>query len=510
MPLYLRILLLFFLNAAVLVGAAAWAAHRQMQEGIVSLLGTIVGVNIQQTAEKVYDELVSSPQSEWGAIITKFEQQHGVQCGLFEMPNTHLTGSVPALPEDVAKGMFPKMGGSSGPAMGMRPPRARPDAARDAEDGSPDRPSGNFTPPAHPSNRNPNSKAGPRDFAKGLIHTGSPARYWAVALLPPVFGNNPGPPQRLIFAIVTDSVFTTRVLFDLRPWLIALLSALLLSSLLWLPFVRGITGKLAEMTQATKLMAAGKLTTRIREGRTDEIGQLASAVNLMAGQLDGYVSGQRRFTRDIAHELCSPISRMQAAVGVLDSTTLNDRQLHYINALSDELQHMSHLVEELLQFAKTTHEGSHQFSVIVLEPLIQTVIDREIGQGDESAVSVNVPNDLIVQSDPILLSRALCNVLRNALRYASSGGPIEITAEPKNPKQICICIADHGPGVPPEALPKLFDAFYRPDEARTPDQGGAGLGLAIVKYCVEATGGTVTAHNRPSGGLEIEITQSRQ
>jgi two-component system, OmpR family, sensor histidine kinase CpxA len=432
MPLYLRILLLFLLNIAVLLGAATWAAHRQMQQGIQSMLGTMVGFNLQKATEGIYDDLLAKPQSQWGSMMEKFEQTHGVKCGLFEMPNTHIVGSEKKLPEDVAKGMFPKLGGSSGPGMrpgrGMGPPGDRPD-------GPPPRPGGGEQGPAGRS-----SKDAPRDFAKGLIRSGTPSRYWAVALLPPVLGNEPGPPRRLIFAIVTNSVFTCPLLFDLRPWLLAIGAALLFSSLLWLPFVRGITSKLSETMQATKLMASGKLTTRIREGRSDEIGQLAIAVNSMAEQLDGYVSGQRRFTRDIAHELCSPISRMQVAMGVLDTSSLNNRQRHYLDALSDELQHMSHLVEELLQFAKSTHQHDQQLTEMVLEPIIQSAIDRETGHLDDAAINVNVPNDLIVKADPILLSRALSNVLRNALRYAAHGGPVEITAQATSAQQVLITI----------------------------------------------------------------------
>jgi two-component system sensor histidine kinase CpxA len=324
-------------------------------------------------------------------------------------------------------------------------------------------------------------------------------------MLPPVFGEEPGPPQRLIFAVVTHSVFTTRLLFDVRPWLFAIGATLLLSSLLWLPFVRGITSKLAETMRATKLMAAGKLDTRIREDRTDEIGKLVVSVNHMAQQLDGYVSGQRRFTRDIAHELCSPISRMQAAVGVLDSSILNDRQRAYMDALSDELQHMSLLVEELLQFAKITQQQAYRLVDVVLEPLIQAAIDRETGQSDDESIQIHVPNDLIAKAEPILLERAISNVVRNALRYAGDSGPIEITAAATPSGKIEISIRDQGPGVPAESLAKIFDAFHRPDEARTPDKGGAGLGLAIVKHCIEASGGTVTAENRKPKGLEVKI-----
>jgi two-component system sensor histidine kinase CpxA len=125
-----------------------------------------------------------------------------------------------------------------------------------------------------------------------------------------------------------------------------------------------------------------------------------------------------------------------------------------------------------------------------------------------------VPPGLAVSAAPSLLSRAVGNVLRNAMHHAGPAGPVEISATPVASqdergadREVRLAIADHGPGVPAEALPKLFDPFYRVDEARTRDTGGVGLGLAIVKSCVQACGGSVTAHARPDGtpGLVIEF-----
>jgi two-component system sensor histidine kinase CpxA len=95
-------------------------------------------------------------------------------------------------------------------------------------------------------------------------------------------------------------------------------------------------------------------------------------------------------------------------------------------------------------------------------------------------------------------------VLRNAVRYAAQGGPIAIRASRKNGSTI-ILIADQGPGVPPDTLPRLFEPFYRPEVARARHTGGSGLGLAIVKRCIEACKGTVSARLREPQGLEVEI-----
>ena len=103
------------------------------------------------------------------------------------------------------------------------------------------------------------------------------------------------------------------------------------------------------------------------------------------------------------------------------------------------------------------------------------------------------------------LDRAIGNVLRNAARYAADAGPIQIHATQQDCNTI-IRISDQGPGVSPEALPRLFEPFYRPEAARRRTTGGSGLGLAITKRCIEACRGTVTAKLREPTGLEIVIS----
>ena len=105
---------------------------------------------------------------------------------------------------------------------------------------------------------------------------------------------------------------------------------------------------------------------------------------------------------------------------------------------------------------------------------------------------------------PHLLGRALANLVRNAVRYAADRGPIEISARSAG-DGVVISVADHGPGVAQEFLPRLFDPFFRADPSRTRETGGVGLGLAIVKSCAESCGGHVAAENRETGGLVVTL-----
>jgi two-component system sensor histidine kinase CpxA len=233
--------------------------------------------------------------------------------------------------------------------------------------------------------------------------------------------------------------------------------------------------------------------------RHDELGDLAHSVNTMAIQLESHVCGRKRFLDDVAHELCAPVSRMQAALGILEHHSNDASSSHYLSTLRQELDELGCLVDELLQFSKTGTQRAVSLRPVFLAPVVAGVVAREAAG---VPVTCDVPEDLAVHAEPTLLSRALGSVLRNAVRYAGGAGPITVSAAPQQ-GGIALIVADSGSGVPAESLPRLFDAFYRPDSARARETGGAGLGLAVVKTCVEACGGRVAARNRGRTGFEV-------
>ena len=164
--------------------------------------------------------------------------------------------------------------------------------------------------------------------------------------------------------------------FDFRPWLAVGLGAVLFSALLWVPLVRGITHSIAQMTHATQQIAEGRFDVRTRENRRDELGLLGQSINRMAARLAGFVTGQKRFLGDVSHELCSPLARIQVALGILEQRA-DEKQQAYVNDLREEVQHMSSLVNELLSFSK----ASLGASTIKLQPVIlRDVVDKAISR----------------------------------------------------------------------------------------------------------------------------------
>jgi two-component system sensor histidine kinase CpxA len=279
------------------------------------------------------------------------------------------------------------------------------------------------------------------------------------------------------------------------------------------------------MTRATERIAEGRFDVRTQVRRKDELGLLSEAINRMAERLAGFVAGQKRFLGDISHELCSPIARIQVALGILEQRA-DEKQKVYLEDLREEIEHMSSLVNELLSFSKASMSGTKiKLQPTALRPLVERAIDRECGgsvgaqasgpahseklserAGPEAGapMKIEIPDDFRVMADPDLLLRAIGNILRNAIHHAANAGPVTISSS-REGGQIKLVIEDCGPGIPAEALPRVFDPFYRVDASRARETGGVGLGLSIVKTCIESCGGTVRCENREPYGLRVVI-----
>jgi two-component system sensor histidine kinase CpxA len=337
-----------------------------------------------------------------------------------------------------------------------------------------------------------------------MVRAGTPAMYWAGIHVSLAHGDG-GSRRPLTLVVVSDSLTGRGLFFNPWPWAGLAAGGLLLSAVIWLPAVGGITRSIRRLNDASRRIAGGRFDVRLPAHRRDELGELAGSVNTMAAQLGDYVAQQRRITRDIAHELCSPIARMQMALGVVEQRGTAD-QAAYLKKLDTELQHMARLVEEVMAFSKAEslpeRETPEDFSLL---DLAHSVIARE---APDTAIELSIPASIRLHTLKSAVDRALGNVIRNAVRYASQGGPIGIWTKTQ-PNQVVIHIADQGPGVPPEALPRLFDPFYRPESARARHTGGTGLGLAIAKHCIEACRGAISAHLRQPTGLEVELALPR-
>ncbi len=483
-PLYAKILGWFFLNLALLAAVVGLLLHAQFPLNLDSLLASGARERLEAVRDLIVGELNLAQPAEWAGVLQRYDKAYRVEFALFDDDAQPLLGGIADVPEAVRERMVPQ---PRSPDRSRSSGEASTSGAR-ASDAHGEGPRlGRFRPPV-----------------RALVRTTDPTRYW---LLSSARLDNPlaGDPMRVILVARSESASAGGLIFDPRPWLYLGVGTVVFSLLFWLPLVRGITRSIGLMTAATRQIAAGRFEVRVPVRRHDELGLLGSAVNEMAARLDGFTRGQKRFLGDIAHELCSPLAKLQMALGILEEQTA-DRGNPYARTAAEKAAQIASLVGELLSFSK----ASFGAAAVHLEPvrirdIAEEALRREATDGAD--IQLHIAGDLVAAADPELLLRAVSNLLRNAIRHAGSAGPITLAAS-LGDRETVIEVSDCGPGVPEAELPKIFDAFYRLDASRTRDTGGTGLGLTIVKACVESCCGTVAAHNRMPQGLRVEIRLS--
>jgi two-component system, OmpR family, sensor histidine kinase CpxA len=480
-PLSRKILLLALLNLALLAGMLAGFVRAQFRAGPESLLLEPARDRVQGIAAGFSLQFQAAAPDARAALLDEYRKQYGADFFLIGGRGGTLAGPEIEAPQEILDG-----------ARRVLPPPERrgPPPPRDG-------PEGNGPPPDGPPRRRAPL---PRESVFLLI-THSPVRYWAGARIET--GGFDGEPGTLaILLIRSDSIFQNRLFFNWPLWLGVGLSIVAVTVACWLPFIRGMTRAIARMDCATRQIAEGRFDVAVAGGRRDELGDLGEQIDRMAARLHSFVSNQKRFLGDIAHELCAPIARIQFALGILEQKA-EDAQRQHVAALHEEIQEMSALVNELLSFSKAgMSAGSVTLEPVAVADAARRAAAREGFAG--TPIEVAAEDGLAAMANDGLLLRALSNLLRNAVRYAGVAGPVAVTAR-RVGGQVEIVVADSGPGLPEEELENVFAPFYRPEEARTRETGGAGLGLAIVRTCVEACGGTVACRNRKPSGLEVVI-----
>lgn len=471
-PLYLKMLLWLLLNLVLVVGMfAAFQGHGGL--GWQTLLSEPVRDRLFRIGENVGTTLSQQPERVWPEILEQYDAQYGVS---FEC----------------CKGQ----GGGPPHFEGVRAiRRALPDSLppslhnEDAPQGPP--PMGDMDGGPPPDAMKPPDRIWLRHDAFGVYVIGVPVRVGES-------GQGVHPAE---MTIRSDSLWAVLSLLGILNWLAFPALALLLSLLLWLPLLWQVTRSVSQITQATQRIAQGRFDVRVESRSNDELGTLAESVNYMAVQLQNHVDAQKRFMTDVAHEVTSPLARMQIGLGILDAKVTEDAHA-ILDDLHDDAQQMSDLLNELLLFSRADAEAQQPAleRVDVLNTLLG-VLRREDTAGH---IKFSMDESAIVIAHPMLLARALANLVRNALRYADHAGLIEVVVS-RTVKHVEIAIRDNGPGVPAEALARLGEPFFRPELSRSRESGGFGLGLAIVRRCVSVCEGSVEFRNRPAGGFEATV-----
>ena len=456
-----KILLWVFVNLLVLGVVLYFIFNLQFSFAPESPLLGPMNERIEIIAGTIANESDEKSRAERDEILKKYSETYGVEFTLFANTGEQLGGNEINLPPEIKDAL----------GKPFQPPPGIPANVT-------------FPPP-------------PRRVR--VMRTTQPTIYWAIARIPI---NETGNPKEIKSSVIafSDSITGNGLFFNPKPWIFIVLVIFGLSFLIWFPFVRGLNKSVSKLSAATEQIADENFSVRIDDKRKDEIGRLGKSVNHLAERLAGFVHGQKRFLGDISHELNSPLARMNWALTLLENKTEPKNQ-KYIENVREEVELMAKLVDELLEYSKAgIKETPVQMESVNLRQLAKTVIERE--KFTDAGIKIEVDEAINVHANRELLSKALSNVLRNAVRYAADKGEIIIKTEIEK-ETVKLKIIDHGDGVPENEISRIFDPFYRLEKDRARKSGGSGLGLAIVKTCTEACDGKVTARNLKPKGFEI-------
>lgn len=289
----------------------------------------------------------------------------------------------------------------------------------------------------------------------------------------------------------------------------ALLAA---ASVLCFFLARNFVAPLRALQHGARLLAAGDFGARVALGvqnRKDEFGALARDFNHMAERLGRLMEAQRQLLRDISHELRSPLTRLGVAVELTRKQAPAELQ-PFLDRIEKESERLNTLISHVLTLARLEHAPTPVADQrVALDRLVEEVArDADFeAQGKGASVRWTLePADVVGSAE--LLRSAVENIVRNAVRYSPRGGVVTLSLErcaSQEGERVVLRVEDQGPGVPEGQHAAIFRPFYRVAEDRNRQTGGTGLGLAIATKAVQRHGGTISAVNRPEGGLCVRV-----
>jgi len=303
-------------------------------------------------------------------------------------------------------------------------------------------------------------------------------------------------------------------IMELPNWLKLAIPIFVSSILAWL-MARTLSKPILAIKRAATDIGNGKLDARIKKvhKRKDELGSLATSFNTMADKLSHNLTANQRLLADVSHELRSPMTRLQLAVGLAQQSKDNpELQKKHLARCELEVTRLDEMISDVLSLSQL--ENTFQkvnFQTVCLDVLLADICQDCQYLADEKNILI-ITNDLFtlnLLADQNLLSSAFSNVIINAIKYTPKSSEVVISMHRHIHSQqeiVNIVISDNGTGVPQGTIDKLFQPFYRVDEARDRNSGGTGLGLAIAQQAVLAHNGQIKAKNKADGGLSVTIT----
>lgn len=311
-----------------------------------------------------------------------------------------------------------------------------------------------------------------------------------------------------------------RLTAAIQSWLCLLGAVLLCDFIRIFVFIRrreslhkAVLAPIRDITELASTLSASNLSNRINiAGTKNELKDLAIVINSMLDRIERSYNSQKQFVSDASHELRTPIAVIQGYVNMLKRWGKSDPEVldEGINAIAQETESMKDLVESLLFLAR------HDKKTLMMEMEVFDALDVLTELHREAAMvtpentfilspSVNCP----IEGDRSMVKQVMRILCDNAVKYTPKGGIIQLGLE-HTAGRVTLSVADNGPGISPEDLPKIFERFYRADSARRAEGGGHGLGLSIARIIVMAHGGKLRVRSKVGGGSTFYVDLPEQ
>jgi len=364
-------------------------------------------------------------------------------------------------------------------------------------------------------------RSGKKRFVRHLVHYLKENSFSSITSIQFPFGRITGPKfltvgkkkVQLYFVSRGKSAHFNSFIMQLPYWLKVAIPIIVSMLLAWL-LARSLSKPILAIKQAATAIGNGQLDARVTNAnnRNDELGSLSKSFNTMAEKLSQNLTANQRLLADVSHELRSPMTRLQLAVGLAQQTKQNpELQEKHLARCELEVTRLDKMIDDVLSLSRL--ENSFQkinLQSVVLDSLLADICQDCQYLADEKDMLITLKNTSSVKllADQNLLNSAFSNVIINAIKYSPKSSEIVISLKHVTASQECIniIISDSGTGVPSDALAQLFQPFYRINEDRDRESGGTGLGLAIAQQAVLAHNGNITAKNNNNGGLTVTIT----
>ena len=283
-----------------------------------------------------------------------------------------------------------------------------------------------------------------------------------------------------------------------------LLSACLMlicASVLTMFLMRSLTEPLHRISEAAQKFGGGDFSVRVEDVEGDgEIADLARTFNTMAANLQQIDSSRGQFMGNIAHELRTPMTTIKGFIdGILDGTIPPELHNHYLQLVSQETGRLARLVQNMLDLSKLEsgeyRVNARMFNIWETLTGVALSAEQRINDGQIDLEGLTMDERVLVYADPDLIHQVVYNLLDNAIKFTPPGGIIRFNVEKLGPEAE-ISVWNSGQGISEEALPFVFERFYKEDQSRGLHARGAGLGLHICKVLVNLSGGQIRVESK--------------